>query len=152
MCTILFLHLPLSRPSCLLLLLSLSPPFLSLSLSVVFSPVCCCVKCKTDWALPPVRQTLQLEQSSMAASEVEKQIFLWEQRLGPQSCCIWHFHTSSSDWAHGDFYQVLVSLMVRCRTDSGSSITKQLQSRHCRMWKEWTGCFYIKRIVWNFAH
>ncbi len=59
--------------------LPLSPgppqPSPSPSLSVVFSPVCCCVKCKTDWALPPVRQTLQSEQSR------EKQIFLWEQRL-----------------------------------------------------------------------
>ena len=143
---------PPSPSSFLSLTMTLPLSLLSLSLSVVFSPVCCCVKCKTDWALPPVRQTLQSEQSSMAASEVEKQIFLWEQRLSPQSCCIWLFHTSSSNWAHCDFYQVLVSLTARHRTDSWSSITKQLQSGHCRTWKEWTGYFYIKRIVWHFAH
>lgn len=51
---------------CIKLSFSLCPPpllfyflqwYSPISLSVVFSLVCCCVKCKTDWSLPPVRHS-----------------------------------------------------------------------------------------------
>lgn len=63
-------------PLCFLYSVSPSFPLFLLTLSLLFSltvnpslsPVCCCVKCKTDWARPPARQTLESAPSSMAAS------------------------------------------------------------------------------------
>lgn len=75
--------------------------------------VCCGAKCKTVTALPPVRQTPQSDQSCIlsTASEVEKQIFLWEQSFGLRAA------------AHTHFYQGLVSVTTRCSTDSRSNAT-----------------------------
>lgn len=70
-----------------------SSPFLPLSFclppSAVASPVCCGVKRKAGWALPPVRQT---EQSNCGC--------VWgaKANISPrasQSCCVWRFEVLS---------------------------------------------------------